>query len=164
MTCMVPRKELNHWGKRDKVTRLTSDPALQYRPQQISIRVILMPILFILFAAFLFSMGEKNICFTWALTFGPGQVVHMNYQDLEYEQGAMKKREKSYSQSKTISQKMLGRKFSLSLRCLLLHHTVIWSSVGLKILIVAWNNTESEILWKLDVFSHTEFAVFERLL
>lgn len=57
MTCMVPRKELKHWGKRDKVTRLTSDPALQCRPQQISIRVILMAILFILFAAFLFSMG-----------------------------------------------------------------------------------------------------------
>lgn len=92
MTCMVPRKELKHWGKRDKVTRLTSDPALQCRPQQISIRVILMAILFILFAAFLFSMGGENICFACALTFGAGQVVHINYQDFVYEHGAMEKK------------------------------------------------------------------------
>lgn len=63
-----------------------------------------MAILFILFAAFLFSMGGKNICFACALTFGAGQVVHINYQDFVYEHGAMKKKEKSYSQSKTMSQ------------------------------------------------------------
>lgn len=51
-----------------------------------------MAILFILFAAFLFSMGGENICFVCALTFGAGQVVHINYQDFVYEHGAMEKK------------------------------------------------------------------------
>lgn len=131
MTCMVPRKELNHWGKRDKVTRLTSDPALQCRPQQISICVIMVAILVILFAAFLFSMGEKYLLCLCTNFWGRAGSAH-KLSRLCVWTWSNEKREKSYSQSKTISQNMLGRKFSLSLKCLPLHHTESFDPVLLK--------------------------------